>query len=100
MSIKPETVLPGFEQLEFKPHHRAGGIQARHEFENGYSVSVVRFDGSYGYEDGLYELAVIHGGRIAYDTPITDDVIGHLSPEAVTETMAAVAALPARATLS
>mgnify|MGYP003126990094 CR=1 FL=1 len=55
----------------------------RLDFENGYGVSVI--DTGYGGEEGLFELAVIHDERICYDTPITDDVIGHLSKEEVDE---------------
>ena len=48
--------------------------------------------------DKKYELAVLctdgEGLRITYDTPITDDVIGWLTPERVSELMAQVAALP------
>jgi hypothetical protein len=35
----------------------------------------------------LYELAVFKDGEICYDTPITDDVIGYLRPEDVTDVM-------------
>ena len=79
--------------------HRLGGDHALATYPNGYGVSVVRFNGSYGWPD-LYELAVIevsgdHWG-ITYDTPITDDVIGHLTPAGVSEIMVRVAALPER----
>lgn len=87
-----------FTDLNFQPHpnYRGDGIQAKHFFPNGYGVSVVQFPGSYGFEQGLYELAVLKkyvqkgygahlywGWKICYDTPITDDVIGHLSEEDV-----------------
>lgn len=35
--------------------HPLGGIQ---RFDNGYGASVVRFTYSYGFEQGLWELAV------------------------------------------
>ena len=38
----------------------------------------------------------MHGGHIVYDTPITGDVLGHLTEEQVAETLASIAALPAR----
>jgi hypothetical protein len=70
-----------FTDLNFQPHKIGGGIKARHFFPNGYGVSVVRFPGSYGYEQGLYEVAVIQGTEddyeLCYDTPVADDVLGH-----------------------
>ena len=70
-----------FTDLQFEPHKIKDGVQAKHFFENGYGVSVVRFPGSYGYEQDLYEVAVIQGTpefyKLCYDTPITDDVLGH-----------------------
>jgi hypothetical protein len=74
-----------FSDLEFKPHphYKEDGVQAKHFFPNGYGVSVVRFPGSYGFQDGLYEVAIIKvtddedGFELCYDTPITDDVLGH-----------------------
>lgn len=58
------------------------------KFENNYGASVVKHFGSYGYEDNLFELAVIYFEddekfHISYDTPITDDVIGFLNNEDV-----------------
>lgn len=53
------------------------GLHAEWRFDNGYGASVVNHMGSYGVE-----LAVLHHGRITYDTPITNDVIGWVgSPE-------------------
>jgi len=78
-----------FSDLNFQPHtiYPDSGIAARQFFDNGYGVSVVRHYYSYGAYEGLYELAVIKGTEddwnICYDTPITDDVLGHLSEEEV-----------------
>jgi len=70
-----------FSDLNFQPHQFDDGIQSKHFFENGYGVSVVRFPGSYGFEEDLYEVAILHGTEdkweITYDTPITNDVLGH-----------------------
>jgi hypothetical protein len=63
------------------------GIVSRTEFDNGYEVSVVKSPYTYGGDKGLYELAVFKDGEITYATPITDDVIGYLRPEDVTEVM-------------
>lgn len=75
-------------------------VQARYWFANGYGISVIRGPSSYGGSQGLYELAVIERARcgdgwtICYDTPITDDVLGWLTPEMVTEYGRLVEALP------
>ena len=54
------------------------------KFENGYGASVIKHYGSYGYAEDLFELAVLDSiGRLSYDTPITDDVIGHLTNDEV-----------------
>ncbi len=86
-----------FIDLNFQPHTISGGVQARHFFPNGYGVSVVRFPGSYGYVQGLYEVAVLKGTEnnweLCYDTPITDDVLGHRDETDVENIMEEVEAL-------
>lgn len=61
----------------------------RFKFENGYGASVIKHYGSYGYEEDLFELAVLKfdGGKckLCYDTSITDDVIGYLTNDEVLE---------------
>ena len=48
--------------------------------------------------DGLYELAVLKGtpgkDALCYTTPITDDVVGHITPDEVTELLGKIEALP------
>lgn len=104
-----------FKDLKFNPHPQAQGLQARLDFPNGYGVSVVRFRmgsgnpfndfvlgacadsegyGSYTSNENEWELAVFHDGRICYDTPITSDVLGHLTEDAVTDVMKEVQKLP------
>lgn len=63
------------------------------KFGNGYGASIIS-DG-YGGDRGLYELAVLHGRAITYDTPLTDDVLGFLTPDGVGEALAKIEALPA-----
>lgn len=71
--------------------HTLGGVQRLYKFENSYGASVVRTPYSYGGDRGLWELAVIkyeNGGdswHLCYDTPITNDVLGHLSEAEVGE---------------
>jgi hypothetical protein len=77
-----------FKDLEFKEHRDLNGVIARIQFDNGYGASVVKHEFSYGGKDGLYELAVLDtNGDLTYETPITDDVIGYLRPEDVTDVM-------------
>jgi len=52
-------------------------------FDNGYGASVIRNHMSIGYEHGFYELAVLKNDRIYYESSITDDVIGNLTPRQV-----------------
>lgn len=57
-----------------------GGEQYVYKFPNGYGASVIRSHMSYGGSAGLFELAVLGAdGHLTYDTPVTDDVLGHLS---------------------
>lgn len=87
-----------FDQLIFRP--LLNGVQALHFFDNVYGASVIKHPFSYGGPSGLYELAVIRGDEgdwvIVYDTPVTDDVEGWLSPERVTELLTQIEALPAK----
>ena len=82
--------------------------QRIYRFHNNYGASVVRRSyvsqeyqyGSYGYFEGLWELAVIewedeNEWHITYDTPVTDDVLGCLSEEEVDATLTRIQALPA-----
>ena len=76
-----------FKDLVFNEHpNHMGGVQALIEFENGYGASIVCTPYTYGGKEGLYELAVFgKDGHISYDTPITNDVLGYLKPEEVTD---------------
>ena len=66
----------------------------RYEFPNGYGASVLNSTYSHGGEAGLYELAVLKDSDICYSTPITNDVIGHLTAEEVTELLREIEVLP------
>ena len=81
-----------FKDLEFVPHSAGmGGVMSRIEFENGYGASVVKTPYTYGGDKGLYELAVLDNeGNLTYDTPVTNDVIGYLRPEDVTDVLAKI----------
>jgi len=61
--------------------------QAIYEFPNGYGASVVRHGGSYGRQFGLWELGVLLNGELNYDTPVTSDVLGSLTPSQVIDVL-------------
>ena len=80
-----------FEDLVFE--HDEMGEHAFELYPNYYGISVIRGPYSYGGREGLYEIAVLkmtpemEYSEICYDTPVTNDVVGHLTPEDVTEYM-------------
>ena len=88
-----------FSDLNFQPHcnYPDTGVQAKHFFDNGYGVSVVKFPYSYGYEERLYEVAILKGvaekWEICYDTVITNDVIGYQSVEDIDNLLSQVESL-------
>lgn len=90
--------------FEYKEKEMNGGVQRLYKFDNGYGASVIRHNGSYGSDKGLWELAVVHfndpihfdgvGYLLCYDTPITDDVIGYLNDDEVKELLFRINDLP------
>jgi hypothetical protein len=82
-----------FNDLTFLPSTYADGVHAIVTFDNGYGASIVKTDRSYGGKEGLYELAILFDGLISYDTPITNDVIGFLTEDEVTELLQKIEAL-------
>jgi hypothetical protein len=72
-----------FDDIKFI--EQLNGVRGRIMFDNGYGASVIRHNFSYGGKIGLYELAVLDkDGEPTYNTPITSDVVGNLTPEEVT----------------
>lgn len=83
--------------LDYRPEHGLylyhygevfDGVQYVFKFTNGFGASVVKFRGTYGYQNDKWELAVIkfdteHSFDLVYNTDITDDVIGNLSDDEV-----------------
>ena len=86
-----------FQDLEFEQINDAPfmvGKKARIHFDNGYGVSVVSHSYSYGGRDGLYEVAVLDSDdNLTYDTSVTNDVMGYLTEEDVTNVMKEVQGL-------
>lgn len=74
------------------------GVQYVFKFENNYGASVVKRQGSYGFNKDLWELAVIYWyddeeWHITYNTCITSDVIGDLTNAEVDELLVRISKL-------
>ena len=69
---------------------RDGGWVIQWDFPNGYGASIACHDGTYGQEP---ELAVKRGENLCYDTPITNDIVGHLTLIEAVETLVKVRGL-------
>ena len=88
-----------FNDLQFEEHPNSlyGGAMfsdARHAllfFDNGYGISVISGRAFYTSPLGPYEVAVLSGNAegwdLTYDTPITNDVIGHCTEKKVSSIM-------------
>lgn len=77
---QPYANLPG------RPVQDFGGVRYRFEFPNGYGASVIKRWGSYGYEDDLWEIALLNKyGELAYEYDFDVDVIGYCTDEEIDE---------------
>ena len=76
-----------FNDLVFATRKSLGGVISSMDFDNGYGVSVIQGPYAYTSGPGEYELAVLKDGHLCYDTPVTEDVEGHLSRDGVSELM-------------
>ena len=101
-----------YEDLVFEKHPAPAGegLQALEFFHNGYGISVVRLrlpepivSGcceyfTYTSNDSEWEVAVVKGTKaswhLCYDTPITGDVIGHVTNVEVSKIMEEIQKLP------
>lgn len=78
--------ITNFNDLKFWDIRDLSGIQAIVKFDNGYGASIVKHIYSYGGPEGLYEMAILdENNDITYNTTITNDVIGYLNEEEVSD---------------
>jgi len=87
-----------YEPMDARPLE-SGAVQKVYRFKNNYGASVVKGEHTYGGDEGLWELAVVlfdtsGGFNLCYTTPITSDVEGHLTDDAVEELLAKIEVLP------
>ena len=83
----------GFEVVDY--NDTIGNESYVFSFKNGYGASVIKkanisgfmgsYGGSYGFENDNWEIAVLKDGYLCYNTYITDDVLGDITEENVTE---------------
>lgn len=80
-------------------YNKNAEVMLKFYFGNGLGISVIRRKGiSYGWEDGLFEIAVLEGypeksNTLFYGSPVTDGVLGWLTPAEVVDAVFATAAL-------
>lgn len=88
---------PNVANYDVSPHP-AGGTHLRVAFENGWGVSVIRHQYSYGGREGLFEIGILNeDGHIEYDNPVNaDGVIGWLTAQDVVAYMNVIASLSKR----
>jgi hypothetical protein len=84
----------GFEMFGNLPN----GIKSSHHFDNGYGIFVVRTTGSYGWENGLFEVSILkqreNQWEVCYDTPISSGVIGNCTIEKINQILKNIENLP------
>lgn len=94
----------GFEKYLINRYERedVNGIGYVFKFDNNHGASVIKNDCSYGGPMDTWELAVLlfddeeapDKYELDYDTPITDDVIGHLDDARVRDILGEIQKLP------
>ena len=87
------------EQMNIKKIHLVetkeymGGVQKIYSFPNGYGASVIKHEGSYGFDQDKWELAVLKDEELCYSTDITSDVMGYLNDPEVDQVLRQIADL-------
>lgn len=92
-----------FSDLPFQPHRLKGGMYAKHTFPNGFGVIVSRYtitlmngvidEGSLGSLEGLFEAYITKNGKVTFNTPLADDVIGYLNEDQIDDLLNVVEVL-------
>jgi hypothetical protein len=82
MNWEDEMVFEPVEEREIY-----GGWQKIFRFDNGYGASLIRHSFSYGDEMAVLQFYSESNTdyKLVYNTPITDDVLGGLSPSEIDE---------------
>ena len=84
-------LIGSFDELDFTYREELDGFQSWVSLRNGYEVSIVRHQGSHGYDKrGLFEIGVFHADSEGMGQMVTPDgwddtVMGWLPPIKVLE---------------
>ena len=74
---------------------RLGGVQRMYDFSNGYGASVIRHEGSMGYDHGLWECAAIYkDGDLVCMPGMRDVAVGHMNENEVDDFLHLVESRP------
>ena len=85
-----------FGRFEVEPGPSDLGFERYHvDFPNRYGASIIRGQYSYGGPEGLWELGVLLDQRLCRDSPLNEDVFGHLTEAQVEELLTEIEAFPA-----
>lgn len=75
--------------------NRMNNYRRRIQFDNGYAANIICTEHSYGGgEQGLFEIAIMVDGKICYENPLGEGVIGFLDFQQVNETLEKIRLLP------
>lgn len=96
LEIGPNEKLFGNGEFLEKKFSILGGVGYLFKYPNGYSADIVCHGGSYGHEEGLWEVAILYDDEYVSDTPISEDsVIPGQTDEEVEEILCRIRELPA-----
>ena len=67
-----ELIYDGYQEylVEENTSYSGTGFIYKFFFDNGYGVSVIKHEYSYGNEEDLFEVAVLYNDRVVYDERI------------------------------
>jgi hypothetical protein len=77
-----------FDMIPFFPRRGGDGTQGLVVLNNGYTLSIVKGEHTYGGQNGLYEMAIFFEGDIVEEHPLleyTSGVVGWLDEREVEE---------------
>ncbi len=85
-----------FSDLQFQPHSSGypGATQAKHQFPNGFGVSVITGSIFYTSPNAPYAVAILDkSGHLCYTTWLTNDVLGYQTEKNVQKILEDIEAL-------